>query len=52
VDREHLPRLEAGLGALQRPTIRTPVLASVRALLAVYRRNELKSQCDLVAASR
>ena len=36
----------------QRPTIRTPVLASMTALLAAYRKEELKSQCDLVAASR
>ena len=36
----------------QRPTIRTPVLASMTALLAAYRKDELESQCDLVAASR
>ena len=35
----------------QRPTIRTPVLASMTALLAAYRKGELKSQCDLAAAS-
>ena len=35
----------------QRPTIRTPVLASMTALLAAYRKGELNSQCDLVAAS-
>ncbi len=36
----------------QRPAIRTPVLSSMAALLAAYRKDELKSQCDLVAASR
>jgi hypothetical protein len=36
----------------QRPTIRTPVLASMPALLAAYRTGELRSQCDLVSASR
>ena len=36
----------------QRPTIRTPVLASMPALLAASRKGELKSQCDLVVASR
>ena len=35
----------------QRPTIRTPVLASMTALLAAYRKGELESQCDLAAAS-
>jgi hypothetical protein len=36
----------------QRPTIRTPVLASMTELLAAYRKEKLESQCDLVAASR
>ena len=36
----------------QRPAIRTPVLASMPALLAAYRKGELETQCDLVAASR
>ena len=36
----------------QRPTIRTPRLASMPALLAAYRKGELTSQCDLVTESR
>ena len=36
----------------QRPTIRTPMLASMTALLAGYRKGELESPCDLVSASR
>ena len=35
----------------QRPTIRAPVLGSMTALLTAYRNGDLKSQCDLVAAS-
>ena len=35
-----------------RPTIRTPVLGSIGTLLAAHRKGDLKSQCDLVAASR
>ena len=35
-----------------RPTLRTPVLASVQPLLEQYRRGELMTQCELVAASR
>ena len=36
----------------QRPTIRTPVIASMKELLAAYRKEALKSQCDLVGTSR
>jgi hypothetical protein len=36
----------------QRPTIRMPVLGSITALLTAYRKDELKSQCDLVAGSK
>jgi len=36
----------------QRPPIRTPVLGSMPALLAAYRKQELKNQCDLVGASK
>ena len=36
----------------QRPTIRTPVLGSMTALLAAHRKGELGSQCDLVATSK
>jgi hypothetical protein len=35
-----------------RPTIRTPVLGSIPALLDAYRNGDVKTQCDLVAASR
>ena len=35
-----------------RPAIRTPVFASMTALLAAHRKEKLESQCDLVAASR
>jgi hypothetical protein len=35
-----------------RPTIRTPVTSAVAAVLDAYRRGDLKTQCDLVAASR
>ena len=34
------------------PHYQNPVLGSMTALLAAYRKEELKSQCDLVAASR
>jgi hypothetical protein len=38
--------------AALRPTIRTPVLGSMPLLLDAYRNGGVKTQCDLVAASR
>jgi len=38
--------------ATARPTIRTPVIGAVQPLLTQYRNQELKTQCDLVTASR
>jgi hypothetical protein len=38
--------------AALRPTIRTPVLGSMATLLNAYRKGEVNTQCDLVAASR
>jgi hypothetical protein len=38
--------------AALRPTIRTPVIGTMTPLMDAYRRGEVKSQCDLVTASR
>jgi len=38
--------------AALRPTIRTPVIGAMAPLMDAYRRGEVKSQCDLVTASR
>jgi hypothetical protein len=38
--------------AALRPTIRTPVIGAMAPLMDAYRRREVKSQCDLVTASR
>jgi len=38
--------------AALRPTIRTPVLGAMAALMTTYRAGELTSQCDLVGLSR
>ena len=38
--------------ASERPTIRTPVTSAVSTVLDAHRRGDLKTQCDLVTASR
>jgi hypothetical protein len=38
--------------AALRPAIRTPVIGDMTRLMEAYRRGEVKSQCDLVTASR